>query len=67
MSYKRGKRWQVVVYAGRDPITGRKRQESVDQVYAILSGALNRAAVWGWIAQNPARLASPPSIEQADM
>ena len=40
---------------------------SVDQVYAILSGALNRAAVWGWIAQNPARLASPPSIEQADM
>jgi Arm DNA-binding domain len=27
--YKRGKRWRVIVYAGRDPITGRKRQKSV--------------------------------------
>ena len=40
---------------------------SVHQVHAILSGALNRAVVWGWIASNPARLASPPSIERADM
>jgi hypothetical protein len=29
MIYKRGKRWRVIVYAGRDPITGRKRQKSV--------------------------------------
>jgi Arm DNA-binding domain len=29
MSYKRGKRWRVIVYAGRDPITGRKRQKRV--------------------------------------
>jgi integrase len=40
---------------------------SVHQVHAILSGALNRAVVWGWIASNPARLASAPSIERADM
>jgi integrase len=39
---------------------------SVHQVHAILSGALNRAVVWGWIA-NPARVATPPSIERADM
>jgi integrase len=172
MIYKRGKRWRVIVYAGRDPITGRKRQKSVSvdtraeakqaearlitevgsgqhratsnrtvaelldrwlewrqsvrpispttvatyrgyidrsirptlgklqlgrldaatldafyahlrkqggkggrpmaassvhQVHAILSGALNRAVVWGWIASNPARLASPPSIERTDL
>ncbi len=29
MIYKRGKRWRVIVYAGRDPITGRQRQKSV--------------------------------------
>jgi hypothetical protein len=29
MIHKRGKRWRVIVYAGRDPITGRKRQKSV--------------------------------------
>jgi integrase len=172
MIYKRGKRWRVIVYAGRDPITGRKRQKSlsvatraeakqaearlitevgagqhrgtanrtvaellgrwlkwrqsvrpispttvatyrgyidrtivpalgklqlgrldaatldafyahlrkqggkggrpmaassVHQVHAILSGALKRAVVWRWIADNPARLASPPSIERTDM
>src|SRR5215212_1632936 len=39
---------------------------SVHQVHAILSGALNRAVVWSWIASNPARLATPPSIERAD-
>jgi len=172
MIYKRGKRWRVIVYAGRDPITGRKRQKSISvasraeakqaearlitevgagqhratsnrtvaellegwlewrqsvrpispttvatyrgyidrailptfgklqlsrldaatldafyahlrkqggkggrpmaassvhQVHAILSGALNRAVVWGWIAHNPARLATPPSIERTDL
>jgi integrase len=39
---------------------------SVRQIHAILSGALTRAVVWGWISHNPARLASPPSREQAD-
>jgi integrase len=40
---------------------------SVRQVHAILSGALGRAVVWGWIGQNPARLATPPSVEKADV
>jgi integrase len=40
---------------------------SVRQVHAILSGALGRAVVWGWIAQNPARLATPPSVEKPDV
>jgi integrase len=39
---------------------------SVRQIHAILSGALTRAVVWGWISHNPARLASPPSRERAD-
>jgi integrase len=39
---------------------------SVRQIHAILSGALTRAVVWGWISHNPARLASPPSRELAD-
>ena len=29
MIYKRGDRWRVIVYVGRDPLTGRKRQKSV--------------------------------------
>jgi integrase len=40
---------------------------SVRQVHAILSGALGRAVVWGWIGPNPARLATPPSVEKADV
>ena len=28
MIKKRGNRWWVVVYAGRDPLTGRKRQKT---------------------------------------
>jgi WD domain, G-beta repeat len=40
---------------------------SVRQVHAILSGALGRAVVWGWIAQNPAQFATPPSVEKADV
>jgi integrase len=40
---------------------------SVRQVHAILSGALTRAAAWGWISHNPARLTMPPSVERADI
>jgi integrase len=39
---------------------------TVRQIHAILSGALTRAVVWGWISHNPARLASPPSREPAE-
>jgi integrase len=38
---------------------------TVREVHAILSGALRQATAWGWIAQNPARLASPPVVEKA--
>jgi integrase len=38
---------------------------TVREVHAILSGALQRATAWGWITQNPARLASPPVVEKA--
>ena len=30
MIEKRGNRWWVVVYAGRDPLTGRKRQKTYE-------------------------------------
>jgi integrase len=38
---------------------------TVREVHAILSGALQQATAWGWITQNPARLASPPVVEKA--
>jgi len=172
MIYKRGKRWRVIVYAGRDPITGRKRQKSVSvasraeakqaeawlitevgagqhrgtvnrtvaelldrwlewrptvrpiapttvssyraamdryilpalgklpvrqvdaatldafyahlrtrggkdgrplkastvhEVHAVLSGALKQAVVWGWVGHNPAKQATAPSVQKADV
>jgi integrase len=42
------------------------KASTVHEVHAVLSGALKQAVVWGWISHNPARLASPPSREQAD-
>jgi integrase len=39
----------------------------VRHVHAILSGALKQAVVWGWISTNPARLATPPAAEKADI
>jgi integrase len=39
----------------------------VREVHAILSGALKQAVVWGWIGHNPAKLATPPAIEKADV
>ena len=38
---------------------------TVREVHAIVSGALKQAAAWGWIIQNPARLATPPAVEKA--
>jgi integrase len=38
---------------------------TVREVHAILSGALRQATTWGWITQNPARLATPPAVEKA--
>ena len=34
---------------------------------AVLSGALKQAVVWGWIGHNPAKQATAPSVEKADV
>jgi integrase len=39
----------------------------VREVHAILSGALKQAVVWAWIGHNPAKLATPPAVEKADV
>jgi integrase len=39
---------------------------SVRQVHWILSGALDRAVRWGWIAVNPAQQAQPPALPRPD-
>jgi len=40
---------------------------TVRQVHAILRRALDQAARWGWLAANPAALASPPRLGPADI
>jgi hypothetical protein len=50
---------------GRD---GRPLKAStVHEVHAVLSGALKQAVVWGWVGHNPAKLATAPSVEKADV
>lgn len=39
---------------------------TVRQIHWILSGALDRAVVWGWIAVNPAEHASKPGMPTPD-
>jgi len=38
---------------------------SVRRVHAVLRAALNQGVKWGWISQNPANLATLPTVEQA--
>ena len=38
---------------------------AIRDVHAVLSGALQQAVVWGWRGDNPARLATPPTVEKA--
>jgi integrase len=33
----------------------------------VLSGSLRQAVAWGWIPHNPARLATPPSVQRSDV
>ena len=33
----------------------------------MLSGSLRQAVAWGWIPHNPARLATPPSVQRSDV
>ena len=40
---------------------------TVRQIHAILRRALDQAARWGWIAANPAALASPPRLGSAEI
>ena len=40
---------------------------TVHEVHAVLSGALKQALVWGWIGHNPAKLATAPSVQKADV
>jgi integrase len=39
----------------------------IRSVHTVLSGSLQQAVAWGWIAHNPARLATPPSVQRADV
>jgi len=39
----------------------------IRSVHTVLSGALQQAVAWGWIAHNPARLATPPSMPRSDV
>ena len=39
----------------------------VRAAHTVLSGALQQAVAWGWIAHNPARLATPPSVRRSDV
>lgn len=43
------------------------KASTVHEVHAVLSGALKQAVVWGWVAHNPAKLATAPSVEKADV
>ena len=43
------------------------KASTVHEVHAVLSGALKQAVVWGWIGHNPAKLATAPSVEKAEV
>jgi integrase len=40
---------------------------TVRAVQTVLSGSLRQAVAWGWIPHNPARLATPPSVQRSDV
>jgi integrase len=39
----------------------------IRSVHTVLSGSLQQAVAWGWIAHNPARLATPPSVQRSEV
>jgi integrase len=43
------------------------KASTVHEVHAVLSGALKQAVVWGWIGHHPAKLATAPSVQKADV
>lgn len=40
---------------------------TVRQIHNILTGSLDQAVRWGWRGDNPAKLATPPSVRQAEV
>jgi hypothetical protein len=40
---------------------------AVREMHTVLSGAFKQAVVWGWTAQNPAKLATPPAAGRAEV
>ena len=49
--------------AGGKPLS----PSTVKAVHTVLSGSLRQAVAWGWIPHNPARLATPPSVQRSDV
>ena len=49
--------------AGGQPLSA----STVRAVHTVLSGSLRQAVAWGWIPHNPARLATPPSVQRSDV
>jgi integrase len=43
------------------------KASTVHEVHAVLSGALKQAVAWGWTGHNPAKLATAPTVEKADV
>jgi integrase len=43
------------------------KASTVHEVHAVLSGALKQAVVWGWVGHNPAKQATAPSVQRADV
>jgi integrase len=39
----------------------------IRSVHTVPSGSLQQAVAWGWIAHNPARLATPPSVQRSEV
>jgi hypothetical protein len=46
---------------------GPLKASTVHEVHAVLSGALKQAVGWGWVGHNPAKLATAPSVQKADV
>jgi integrase len=43
------------------------KASTIHEVPTVLSGALKQAVVWGWIGHNPAKLATAPSVQKAEV
>jgi len=59
--------FRVHVYAGTDPVTGKRRRikpmkpATILRIHSIISSALDLAVRYDWVSRNVARNASPPN------